>query len=377
MNLVGIIVTLLIFSVLVTVHEFGHFIVARRNGILVEEFAIGMGPLIYGKEKNGTLYSLRLLPIGGYCKMLGESPDEEGAVQDERSFSAKTVLQRIAVCLAGVVMNYFLAVFLSVIIVLLSGFTSTEITAVVPDSPAEKAGIMAGDKIVEVNGSKTSSYKYLSYLLNKEGKENIVIKYERDGQKFQTNLTPMRVVNDDGIESYQMGISLSRVMGHGKITFAKDTAPEYIEYINALPKVNILQAGAEGFKDAGFYVYIVIDGFGEMVKRNVSLDDVSGVIGVGSVINESIQETSKNGNIMDTIVYLIYVAALLSANLAVLNLLPIPALDGGRILFLIIEGIRKKPMDPNKEGWIQLISFALVIILAIVIAFNDVIKIIR
>lgn len=362
--MLAIIVTLLIFSILVVVHEFGHFIVARRNGILVEEFAVGMGPLIFGKEKDGTLYSLRLLPIGGYCKMLGEAGEEEGAVPDERAFSSKTVFQRICVCLAGVVMNFFLAVFLAVIIASFSNIRETVITDVMDGGPAQSAGLITGDKIVKIDKKNINIYDDLYYAQIRSGEKAVSIEYERNGERYITSLTPQKQLNEDGSATYIYGVFLQVKTG----IFASE--------VEGIEKAGILETISTGFNKALYSIKVVFDSLGDMIQRKIKADQLAGPIGVGGIVNDSIKMSDQYG-VSVTILLLMELAVLLSANLAVLNLLPIPALDGGRILFLIIEGIRRKPMDPAKEGLIQLVSFAFVIVLALFIAYNDVLNLIK
>jgi regulator of sigma E protease len=361
LNILSIIITLLIFSLLVVVHEWGHFIVARRNGILVEEFAVGMGPLIYGKTKGDTLYSIRLFPLGGYCKMLGETGEEESS--DERSFTSKTVIQRIAVCLAGVIMNFILAVLLATISAGFTGFNTPLIVDVPEGYPAYEAGLQAGDKILKVDNQNIYTYEYLAYFQSINGGKTVEIKYQRDGKNYNTTLTPVLDTDQNGFSSYKYGVKM------GGRTGLFEDAREGIE------KAGILETFSVGFYRAGFYIKIVIDSLKEMLSFNVKLEELAGPIGIGQVVNNSIEQSAEYG-IRNTVFMLMDLATLLSANLAVLNLLPIPALDGGRILFLIIEGIRKKPMDPDKEGFVHLIGFAIVIILAILVAYNDIVRLV-
>jgi len=356
--LASVIVTLLIFTVIVVVHEFGHFIVAKKNGILVEEFAVGMGPKIIGWQRGDTLYTIRALPIGGFCKMLGM---EDDGSNDSRSFNSKKVWQRLAVIVAGVVMNFLLAVVLGSILISTTFLRTTVIEEVIPGTPAESAGLLPGDRLLRINGRGVYSFEYIAHHLNRAGSEPVDIVIRRDGRRETVNLTPAF-----GQGRYYIGIQ-----------------PEF--------KTGFFGERTEGFAIAGpidtfrgavglsmYSVTLVLDGLSMLVSRQVGLDDMAGPIGVGQIVDMQLQAAAQSpAPIRSALLFSVNIAMLLSANLAVLNLLPLPALDGGRIIFLLIEGVRRKPLPPEKESWIHLVGFVLVLGLAAVVAFNDILRIVR
>jgi len=358
-TIISIIVTLLIFTVIVVVHEFGHFIVAKKNDIMVEEFAVGMGPVLFSKKKGETLYSVRLLPIGGFCKMLGE----EDGDNDPRSFSAKKVWQRIAVCIAGVVMNFILAVVLGIIVISATYLRDTTITEVTAESPAATAGIQAGDKITKIDGKRVFAYEYIGHYVNAAGGDPVEVTLKRNGENVTTTVTPYNEPIQGLGNRYYLGI-----MAQVKAGVFSDR-----ETKEAFPPAGIIETVKYAFGRSMYYITMVVDSLGMMVRGEVRLNDMAGPIGIGQMVDSNLQAAAQTETALKaSVIFALNLAILLSANLAVINLLPIPALDGGRIVFLIIEGIRRRPMDPEKEGWIHLVGFALVMVLALVVAFNDI-----
>ena len=358
MPVVSVIVTLLIFTIIVVVHEFGHYIVAKKNGILVEEFAVGLGPKIIGWHRGDTLYTIRALPIGGYCKMLGM---EDDGSSDPRSFNSKKVWQRLSVIAAGVVMNFLLAVVLGSILISTTFLRTTVIYDILPGTPAERAGILPGDRLLRINGRSVHSFDYIGRHLNQAGGEPVDIVLRRDGARQTVTLTPAF-----GQGRYYMGIRTEVKSGF----FGERTD----EFAVAGP-VETLR-GAVGL--SMYSVTIVLDGLSMLINRQIGLDDMAGPIGVGQVVDSQLQVAARSPEpLRSAFLFSVNLAMLLSANLAVLNLLPLPALDGGRIIFLIIEGVRRKPLPPEKEGWIHLVGFVLVLGFAAVVAFNDILRIVR
>jgi len=356
------IITLLIFTVIVVAHEYGHFIVARKCGILVEEFAVGLGPKIIGWQRGETLFTIRAVPLGGFCKMLdGEADKPSGP----RAFNSKKVWQRIAVCLAGVVMNFLLAVVLGALLISFSSMSTTTVASVVPDSPAERAGLMPGDRLIRIDGSLVHSFEHIGRSLSRSGGEQIDIVIRRDGSRQTVSLAAEPGVNVFGHPGYFMGISTESRAG-----FLSPVR----EYFPVAGPIEMLR-GAFGL--SVYSVTMVLDGLSMLVTRQVDVGDMAGPLGVGQMIDTGLQVTVETEEpVRTTAMFIIQVAMLLSANLAVLNLLPIPALDGGRIVFLIIEGVRRKPLPAEKEGWIHLAGFVFVIGLAILILFNDILRIV-
>ncbi len=348
----SIIIAIIVFSVIVLVHELGHFFAARKNGILVEEFAIGMGPKIFGVKKGDTLYSIRLLPLGGFCKMLGE--DESS--NDTRSFSSKTVAQRIVVISGGVVMNFLLAFLIFVSLSLVDGFAKPVISSVVEGMPAAKAGILPGDKIVSINGSKVNIYDDMSFAISESSGSSITFEIKRGNEKMTKVITPEKIEN-----SYFIGIKSSVISGL------------FGEAAEGTVKGNILDYIVNGFWSVIFWIKLILVGIVRLFTFNVSINEMAGPIGMVSEINKT-YVTTISQSVFVTIKVMAKYIAILSANLGVFNLLPLPALDGGRLVFLGIEGLRGKPLPPEREGMVHFIGFVLLMVLAGVIAFNDIAK---
>ena len=350
----GIVVALLIFGILVLAHEWGHFIIAKKNGITVEEFAIGMGPLIYGKEKSGTLFSIRLLPIGGYCKMLGEDEklEEENV---EGSFNSKSILQRMAVISAGSIMNFILSFFLVLILVFGNGFTSTAISTLLPDSPAEEVGLMPGDRIISIDGVRLRTFLDIRFALsNVDGPIDIVI--QRNNERINKHLTPMTTPE---------GASL--------IGFVPVSYGGFFNPIEGGATVSIPEFFSNAFWTMIHYVRLVLHMLGQLFTFNVAMGELAGPVGIVSMI-DSVYAAASDLSLWQTLVPLLTLGALLSVNLGVANLLPIPALDGGRLVFLIIEAIRGKPVSPEKEGIVHFVGLVLLLGLMFVVTFNDIVR---
>ncbi len=334
------IAAILIFAVLIFVHELGHFIAAKALGVKVNEFALGMGPKLISKQKGETLYSLRLIPIGGFCAMEGE--DDEG--ESERSFSRKKPWKRLIILVSGAAMNILLGFVLLVgINATAEGFVEPEVSEVVQGGAAESAGLKAGDKILRVNGRNINIMQDFSWELsnnkNADGTLNLVVK--TNGEKREVALAPKET---DGQMSY--GIIL---------------ATSENSVFNTLEKA---------FYTTGFYSRVIIDSLIDMVTGKVSLSQVSGPVGIVNEIGNAVEEAQKTGS--DGILNLIALAILLTINLGVFNLLPLPALDGGRILFVIIEMIRQKPIPVEKEAVVHFVGIVLLLGLSVVIAFKDI-----
>ena len=340
----NIIAAILIFGLLVFIHELGHFIFARLNGIYVEEFAIGMGPKILGKKHKDTLYSLRAVPFGGYCKMLGEDESSD----DARAFSAKSVGRRISVIIGGPLFNILLAFILATISLFIQeGLVTTKIEAVVPDSPAMEAGIKPGDQLIKINGRRIISYREISLYINESGGEAIDVVIKNQEGRRQT-LTIVPFLSEEGI--YRIG-----------------TTHVYLE------KPGFFTTIKYGFLEMVFHVKLVFYSLNQLILGRVSLNEVSGPVGIGQAISQSYTESAKFG-IKALLQTLIFYTALFSANLGIFNLLPIPALDGGRLVFLTIEGIRRKKIDPDKEGMVHAIGYVILMGLMVLVMFNDIRK---
>lgn len=344
----SIILIILIFGIIVFFHEFGHFLFAKLNHIAVNEFSIGMGPAIVSFKKKETKYSLRIFPIGGYCMMEGE--DEES--DSENAFSNKPVWVRMLVVVAGPLFNFILAFIFAIILVHFTGCDPATLYYVAPDSAAEEAGIAEGDTILEINGDKIYNYReLLLYMqLNDASKPVELTMVTPDGDEYVTVVSPKLDENGE----YKLGVIGGYVESEGIGTDLKYGALELRYWFKA-----------------------TITSLKMIFTGGVSSDDIMGPVGVGGAFDDVLDEvkeasTSKREEVINIILNMLNWCILLSVNLGVMNLLPIPALDGGRLLFLIIEAVRRKKIPQDKEAFVNFIGFVLLIILMIVVFFNDI-----
>ncbi len=426
----SIIYTLLILGVLVTVHEFGHFIVAKKCGIGVIEFSIGMGPRLFSFDWHGTKYSLKLIPFGGSCAMVGE--DEENDAED--AFNNKSPLARFAVVFAGPAFNFVLAFVLASVLLGFMGVNVPAVYNVYDGYGASEAGIQSGDIIKSIDGKNIVMGKDIElYLLTNEISDEVEIVYEREGKEYT-------VTYNTSYEKYQIGIGYSantepatlNVIYEGtpaeaaglkagdlilsvngtSVSTGEDVYNYFIENETGGAAIDfVIERDGEAIElsitptlvtektigfDASYYresagifktlrfalaevrysIENVIVSFKLLFTGAVSVSEVSGPIGMVSMIDTVVEQSSADG-IKYVIANLLNLTVLLSANLGIMNLLPIPALDGGRLLFIIIELIRRKPMDRDKEGMINGIGFILLLALMVLIMFNDIFKLFR
>lgn len=339
-TVISIISAVLIFCVIVVVHEFGHFIVARKCGIDVQEFAIGMGPVIFKKQGKHTLFTLRLLPLGGFCSM-GE--DEES--DNENSFRNKSVWRRIAVIAAGAIMNLILGFILSLIIFLAAGkVTTTIIAEIVPGSGCEAAGMAVGDRITKVNGLHIFTANDIIYELRNDEDGVLDFVVERDGEKLTFN-------------GVKFGLTVDEETGERVLNY------DFKVYMKNMTAAELLPAAANKFM---YYSRLILMSLRDLISGKYGLNNLQGPVGIVTVISESAQESGFD------IGYLLDIAMLISVNVGIFNLLPLPALDGGRLVFLIIEAIRRKPIKAETEGMVHFAGFALLMLLMIIVTFNDV-----
>ena len=340
----GIILAILIFSFIVFFHELGHFLLAKRGGVTVEEFSLGMGPRLISTVKGGTRYSLKLLPFGGSCMMLGE--DE--ATTEEGSFASKSVWTRISVIAAGPIFNFILAFVLSVIIIGSIGVDKPVILAVSEGFPAAEAGIQKGDTILKMNGTKIRlSREVTNYVTFHQG-EDVTFVYEHEGEERTVTLSPEQ---NEG----------------GRYIFGLSTVSSYREKVGAW---ETLKYSAYEVK---YWIQTTISSLKMLFTGQVGINDMSGPVGVVTIIGDTYKESAADGGFYIWL-NMLNISILLTANLGVMNLLPLPALDGGRLVFLIIEAIRRKRIDPEKEGMVHFVGLMLLMVLMIVVMFNDIRK---
>ncbi|MEB2298081.1 RIP metalloprotease RseP [Lysinibacillus xylanilyticus] len=408
---------ILIFGLLVFFHEFGHFLFAKRAGIMVREFAIGMGPKIYGKTHGETTYTIRLLPIGGYVRMAGEDMDgtelqpgyRVGLIVDEdnvvkkiifnqnnkqlpdllfleveradlekelfvegydeeeklvrysvardcilvengketliapydRQFNAKTVGQRAMTIFAGPLFNFILAFVIYLLIGLIHGVPTYEpiITEVVENDPAAQAGMLAGDRVVNINGQAVEKWQDLAAIVQDHPGEDINVTVDRNGQQVNLNMT-VKEIEKNGEKFGQIGV--------------KYESPR---------EFNPLKSVVYGAQETYNMTAKIFELLGMLITGKFSIDALSGPVG----IYKATEQVAQYGfiNLMNW-------AAMLSINLGIMNLLPLPALDGGRLLFFGFEAVRGKPIDRQKEGLVHFVGIVLLMILMVVVTWNDI-----
>lgn len=327
------IAAIFVFLMVILFHEFGHFIVAKNVGIKVNEFSIGMGPKILQRKKEETKYTIRLLPIGGYVSMEGEDESSD----DPRSFNNVSPWSRIAVVAAGAIMNFVLAIIVLSIVTFNIGMQITTVEETIKNSPAEQVGIQSGDIVIGINNVETKSWDTMVGEINKaKANEEMVVSIMRDGEKINYTLIP-------------------------------DTTDEGVVMIGIRPVMekSFLTAIKGGFQKTGFMLELMFQFIGMLFKGQVGTNDLSGPVGVIYVIGEQAKQGMIN---------LLYLTGFISVNLGFFNLLPIPALDGSRIIFLFIEILRGKPIDPEKEGFVHFIGFVLLMGLMIMVTYTDIVR---
>lgn len=347
-----IIIFLLIFFVIVMGHEFGHFLLAKANGIKVNEFAIGMGPRIAHFKKGETDYVLRALPLGGACMFEGEDGlQSENGGDSSRNFQNAPVWARISAVAAGPVFNFILAFIFAIMVAGYAGADLPVLGGVSEGSAAQAAGMQAGDKITRFNGKiKLAREIQLEMALNRDGSP-INVEYSRDGKTYSTTLTPLY----DEVEGRYL-------VGFYNYSYGVEAKG-----------FNLLKYG---WYQLRFCVKNSVMSIQALVQGKLTKDDVAGPVGMAQIVNE-VREAAEPGGPLMVFMNMINLAMLLSVSLGVMNLLPLPALDGGRLVFLIVEVIRGKPIPPEKEGVIHFAGFVALMVLMVFVMFNDIQRIFR
>lgn len=336
MSILGI---LFVFGLLIAGHEFGHFIVAKLSGVRVLEFSLGMGPRLLGFNGKETKYSLRLFPIGGYVKMLGE--EEESTAPE--AFCNKSPWKRIPIIIAGAMMNFIMAIILFTIVFYNTGIVMTDTNYVLVGRvekgyPAYTAGLRENDRILYLNDKKVNNWNELVQLIQNNGENEFSLTIERNENKSKIFIKPVYESNQ---KQYLIGIGPARIKG------------------------DLYLSLKEGLLETGNSIKQMFMFFGSIFKGKVTINDVGGPVLIAKIIGQSVEYGFMS---------LLYIAAFLSVNLGFFNLLPFPALDGGWVVILLIEGITKKKIDENKLGIINMIGFMILIIFAILVTFKDIIK---
>lgn len=340
-----LIIALLIFSILIIFHELGHFWLAKANGIRVNEFSLGLGPTIFGITRGETKYSLKLLPFGGACMMEGE----DGESSDEKAFGKKSVWARMSVVAAGPVFNFIMAFVFSFLLICNIGYDIPVIADVTEGYAAEEAGMQAGDRILKLNGKKIHFYREISSYAMFHPGETVEVTYERNGETYQTTLVPKY---EEELGRYLYGFV-------GDVENVRGNLWENIKY---------------SVYEVKYWISTTLGSLKMLLTGGVTLNDMSGPVGIVDVIGDSYEESVSYGYFA-AFLQMIYISIILSANLGVMNLLPLPALDGGRLVFLIVEAIRGKKIDPEKEGMVHFVGIMLLFALMIIVMFNDIRKI--
>ena len=344
---IKIILFILIFSLIVLVHEGGHCIIGKANGIGVKEFAIGMGPTLIGFVKNKTRYSLKLLPFGGLCIFEGEDGDELSPT----SFRNAGVYSRIATVAAGPLMNFVLAFVLSLFVISATGYDLPVLHSVIDGFPAEEAGLKAGDEIIRINNKRIDVYRDITLwtLFNEGSTANVVFK--RDGKTYSATITPRYSEEDD---RYLFGF-------RGPAQYTKGNPLEVIKFSAV---------------EVRYWIEASVKSVLMLIKGRFKVQDLSGPVGVADVVGD-VYDASKAEGAFYVWVNMLSLSILLTANLGVMNLLPFPALDGGRLLFLFIEAITGKKASAKVEGVINLIGMSFLMVLMIFVMYNDIQKMIK
>lgn len=343
----GIVWFILILGAIILVHEFGHFIFSKLFKVYVYEFSLGMGPkLLHYKKKGGeTEYCLRLIPIGGFVSLAGEDADNNEKIPEDRKLYNKPVWQRFIIMVAGATFNFVFAFVLLFTMALIYGGASMKpvIANVSKDYPAYTAGVEVGDTVVSIDGEKTYSWSEVQlYISMSKGKEMEFVLKDSDGEEKTVMITPDVVEDSEGNKNYVVGIGLDSTKKTGLINSIK-YAVETTGYLFRL-------------------MFITLE---QLFTGAVGVGDLSGPVGIYTVVSDQAKQGFES---------LMYLTAYLSVNVGVINLLPFPAFDGGRVLFLIIEKIRRKPVKAKTEAIINTIGFGILILLMIIVTIGDIIK---
>lgn len=341
---------ILILCIIVISHELGHFLIAKLNGIEVTEFDIGFGPKLYGFEKGGTRYCLRMIPFGGACIFedmdnMDEDADMESMIANSK-YRQANVWSRIATTLAGPFFNFLLAFIIGLFLMNYISMPPAIVTSVVEGGAAEEAGILPGDRITKINKSRVYLYPEVSMAVQLGYGEPLMVEYERNGVKNKVSLIP-KMNNEYGY--FMIGV------GFGETPY--ENTP-----------ISIIK---NSYLYVRYMVKMTFSSLRMFFVGQAGVKDLAGPVGAVEVVSEEYDSAKEMGTLA-IVVSMLNIALLLSANLGVMNLLPIPALDGGKLVFLIIEAVRGKPVDAKMEGIVQFIGVALLLLLMVVVMYNDI-----
>lgn len=336
------ILTIVLFCVMIFPHELGHFLAAKKMGVQVNEFAFGMGPAIWKKQRGETLHSIRLFPIGGFCSMEGEDEDSD----NPRAFSRKKPWQKLVILAAGSFMNLLCALLISWLLIGCLGFTTTTIGEVSADSPAMRAGITAGDRILKINDSEITSWNEVGAAVSAAQGQPLVFSVRSGKETKNVTLTPqlMHVQDANGQEADYYAVGITCRISH-----------------------NPLKAVLVGSQTTWNMTKSMFTALGDLVTGKADTDDLSGPVGMVQMVSR----TTEYGW-----AYYGFLTILICLNLAVINMLPLPALDGGRIIFVLFTMITGKRVNEKVEGTVHLIGLALLMVLMVYVTKNDIFRLI-
>jgi regulator of sigma E protease len=341
----SVLITIIIIAVLILAHEWGHFIAARRIGIPVYEFSLGFGTKLLSTNRNGVQYSLRLFPLGGYVRMAGEEPGDEN---DPNGFNNRTPLEKIRVSFAGPFMNFVLALLLFIFSFAFIGIPESSdqpiLGKVLKDRPAAEAGLKPGDRILSVNQEPVATWSDFTEMIGASSPgEPLNLELERDGKNLSLQVFP-----DDQGTGGKSAIGVMNKMNYSKL--------------------GIWDSIKLGLDQTYQLTVLLLSWLVTLFTGGASTADLAGPVGIVSLVGEAAQIGS---------VFLLNFAAYLSINLGILNLLPIPALDGSRIVFALVQAVRRKPMEPEKEGFVHWLGFLFLMLLIVIVTFNDILRLIK
>jgi len=340
-------VAILFFGLLISIHELGHFTFAKLFKVKINEFSLGMGPAIFKKKRGETLYALRLLPIGGYVSMEGE--DEES--QDENAFNRKKVWQKIIIVAAGAIMNLILGVVIVATVLSMEDLIGTnQILEFHEGAISQQTGLEVGDEFLEIDGHRVFSDTDISFLMGRsdDGVFDMVVR--RDGKEVELKDVTFKTEKD------------------GKYTFIT------YDFVILGEETNFLNIVENSFKRSASIARLVWLSFFDLITGRYGLTDLSGPVGTVNVIADAAAGAVES---KDGLITALTMMAFISINIGVFNLLPLPALDGGRLFFLVIEGIRRKPINPKYEGYVHGAGLALLLLLMLVVTFNDIVTLVK
>lgn len=339
---------IIILGIIILIHEFGHFIFAKKAGIYVYEFSIGMGPRIFKwtRKDDETEYSVRLIPIGGFVQMAGEEIDDDESVPRDKKFSVKTFGQKFMTVIAGIMNNFILAIVLFFLFSLFNGAPQNKaiVGEVSSDFPAYTSGLQSGDQIVKLNGKNASSYDLLALELQVNSGDEISLEILRNGEIKTVNIKPKKI-KVDGKVTYKYGFGINDEVKKGFIPSVIYAFSKTISLVHQM-------------------ILIII----YLFTGNLGVNSLAGPVGIFNVVGSASSAGFWS---------LVSLTAFLSINVGFINLLPLPAFDGGRLLFVIIEKIKGKPVDPKFENTIHAIGFFLLMALMLYITYNDIIKLVK